>query len=196
LKKSIWSKEKRVPESPKPEAPAIAIDIRLPEPAILTCAREIPLKIIVASTNGVKDSLTLQSLQIELISITNVRAQDVGRTERSSTVIMSRSNIGALIRFPEGSEEAEIDSGLWRGQVLPNSVPPSFQTCNISRAYELVARISIKYEETGFQVCFTYPANTDGGVAWGLQHATSTDNWRSPSIQQPTCAFRFKYSPG
>ena len=151
--KSLWSKEKVPSEVPRPEAPAVAIDVRLPEPAILTCARELPLKLVISSMNGVKDSLTLQSLQIELVCITNVRAQSITRTEQSSIVIISQSNIGAFIRFREGSSETELDNSLWRGYILPNTVPPSFETCNLSRSYELVTRIGVKYEEMGYPVC-------------------------------------------
>ena len=150
--KSLLGKEKRLTGSPIIDAPAIAIDMRLPEPAILTCARELPLKVLILSTNGVKDALTLQSLQVELISITNVRAHEVTRTERSSTIIMSMSNISTPLTFVDGSDEAEIDSQLWHGHPLPNTIPPSFETCNINRTYELAARIGIKYEAVGFQV--------------------------------------------
>lgn len=151
--RSLLGRDKNGPDSmSKSEAPAVAIDIRLPEPAILTCARNIPLKILIGSSNGLKDSLALQSLQIELISITNVRAQEVGRTEQNSTIITSRSNIGAPITFAEGSEETELDSQFWSGQVLPNTIPPSFVACNITRTYELVTRICVKYEPSGFQV--------------------------------------------
>lgn len=152
MRSLLGGNQRRAPDPQTPGIPAVAIDIRLPEPAILTCARELPLKILVLSTNGVKDSLCLQSLQIELISITKVRALEVGRTEQGSTVIMSRSNMGIPLQFAEGSDEAEIDSQLWRGQKLPNTIPPSFEACNISRSYELVARIGVKYEPVGFQV--------------------------------------------
>lgn len=150
--RGLFGKEKRVLEPLPPQLPAIAIDIRLPEPAILTCARDLPLRVLILSTNGIKDALSLQSLQIELISITHVRAQEVVREERSSTVIISKSNLGTPIHFADGSNESEIDGQLWRGQILPNTVPPSFETCNISRTYELVARIGVKYEAHGFQV--------------------------------------------
>lgn len=150
--RGLFGKEKKVSEPLPPQLPAIAIDIRLPEPAILTCARDLPLRVLILSTNGIKDSLSLQSLQIELISITHVRAQEVVREERSSTVVISKSNLGTPIHFSDGSNESEIDSQLWRGQILPNTVPPSFETCNISRTYELVARIGVKYEAHGFQV--------------------------------------------
>lgn len=152
--RNLLGMEKKGPE-PGPHnsgATAVAIDIRLPEPAILTCAAAIPLKIIVSSSNGCKDSLSLQSLQLELVSITHVRAQGIGRTEQSSIVIVSKSNMNSPIHFAEGSDEAEIESRLWHEHILPNIVPPSFQVCNLSRSYELVARIGVRYEATRSQV--------------------------------------------
>ncbi|KAL1296585.1 hypothetical protein AAFC00_000082 [Neodothiora populina] len=152
--KSFLGRDKSAQEAAAPKHPSIAIDMRLPEPAILTCARELPLRILIISTNGVKQSMSLQSLQVELISITVVRAHDISRTEQSSTIIASLSNIGTPINFPEGSDEAEIDSRMWHTQVLPNTIPPSFVACNISRSYEIVTRTCIKYESVGSQPQF------------------------------------------
>lgn len=132
-------------------APSIAVDARLPEPAILTCARDIPLNILISSLNGVTEGLSVQSLQIELIASTHIRAQDVGRIERNSTIIVSTSNLGVPIRFPTGGD-AEIDNSLWRGRAMPNTIPPSFETCNISRSYEVITRIGIRFSPAGHQV--------------------------------------------
>lgn len=148
-----WTQKLNPSASPaKIAAPAIAVDIRLPEPAILTCAKDVPLRIVLTSTNGIRDGLSLQSLQIELVSATVIRALDVMRTERRSTVIMSQSNIGAPIHFTEGSDETEIDSQIWRGHPIPNIVPPSFQTCNITQSYELIGRIGLRHDPAGLPV--------------------------------------------
>ncbi|WP_206616894.1 hypothetical protein, partial [Mesorhizobium sp. M6A.T.Cr.TU.014.01.1.1] len=48
--------------------------------------------------------------------------------------------------------EAEIDARLWNETPLSNIVPPSFETCNITRTYEIFARIGIRYDGPGSMV--------------------------------------------
>ena len=101
---------------------------------------------------GSRDGISLESLQIEVIAKTHVRAHDVVRTETSGTVIMSKSNMGITIVFPDGSNEAVVDNSLWRYESLPNTLAPSFESCNITRSYELITRVGLKYESQEFQV--------------------------------------------
>ncbi|KAI4724612.1 hypothetical protein E4T49_07681 [Aureobasidium sp. EXF-10728] len=151
--------------STTPTAPFIAVDIRLPEPAILTCAKPVPARLIVTCLNGKTAALTLLSLQLEVVAITKIRAQNVGRVERSSTVLFSRSGMAVPLQFgdssardaivPNGGEiesEAEIDSRYWSDIPLPNVVPPSFETCNITRTYEIFARVGIRYDGTASMI--------------------------------------------
>lgn len=145
-KKGLWSKR----EEPVPMvavAPHVSVDARLPEPAVLTCNQEIPLRIIVKKLNSYSDPIYLQSLQISLIALTKIRAHDVRRTEANSWIIMSKSNLGIAIGSPSDPEDTEtvLDERMWRGQPLPNTVAPSFETCNISRAYQLDVRIGLSY---------------------------------------------------
>ena len=49
---------------------------------------------------------------------------------------------------PSGTENVIPDT-LWRGQSLPNTVAPSFETCNISRSYQLDVRIGLSYSGLG-----------------------------------------------
>lgn len=159
--------------STTPTAPFIAVDIRLPEPAILTCAKPVPARLVVTSLNGKINAMSLLSLQLEVVAITKIRAQDVGRIERSSTVLFSRSGMAVPLQFgdsaareavaPNGGEiesEAEIDSRYWSDTPLPNIIPPSFETCNITRTYEVFARIGIRYDGTALMVsvhsCWVY----------------------------------------
>ena len=151
--------------STTPTAPFIAVDIRLPEPAILTCAKPVPARLVVTSLNGKVTAMTLTSLQLEVVAITKIRAQDVGRVERSSTVLFSRSGMAVPLQFghsaaresiaPNGGEiesEAEIDARYWSDIPLPIAIPPSFETCNITRSYEIFARIGIRYDGTASMV--------------------------------------------
>jgi hypothetical protein len=139
------------PEAPVKEkmksadAPLISVDARLPEPAVLTCNQDIPLTILLKRLNASSDPIYMQSLQVSLNANTRIRAHDVFRTEQNSWIIMSKSNMGVLIGSktdPEGTEVV-IEDRLWRGQALPNTVAPSFETCNIARTYCLDVRIGL-----------------------------------------------------
>ncbi|KAB8446171.1 hypothetical protein FH972_025153 [Carpinus fangiana] len=147
------SKEKSsAPPSPiDSDAPKVSLDARIPEPAILTCNQDIPLRLILKRTNENSERLYLQSLQIELIGHTAIRAFDVFRNETNSWVIASHSNMNVLMdpgTDPEKTrleKEILIDPRAWAGKPLPNSVAPSFDACNITRRYDLEVRVGIGY---------------------------------------------------
>ena len=136
---------------PSPSAnngpPEISVDARLPEPAILTCNKDVPLRLIVKKLNDSNAVIQLESLQVSLIGNTKIRAHDVFRTESSSWVLMSQSNMSMPIGAAVDPADTEmlIPDHLWRGQTLPNTVAPSFETCNISRSYQLDVRVGLSY---------------------------------------------------
>ena len=129
------------------DPPAISVDARLQEPAILTCNRDIPLRIIVKRLNSSAGPIYIQSLQVSLIGNTRIRAHDVHRIETNSWVITSKSNMGTLVGSAQAAEGTEtvVDDRAWRGLPLPNTVAPSFDTCNISRDYQLDVRVGLSY---------------------------------------------------
>lgn len=49
---------------------------------------------------------------------------------------------------PHG-EELEADPNLWRSTCLPDTVPPSFKTCNISRSYQLEIVLGLSHGVQG-----------------------------------------------
>lgn len=128
-------------------APSLSIDIRLPDPAILTCNAQLPLSIVVKKVNAAIGVVYLQSLQVALLGYTKVHAHELERTEQHSWVIVSRSNM----QMPLGSAsdpagtEIIVDSNLWQASPLPSTIPPSFVTCNVSRHYQLDVRIGLSY---------------------------------------------------
>ncbi|PCG94557.1 Immunoglobulin E-set [Penicillium occitanis (nom. inval.)] len=129
----------------------VSVDARLPNPPILTCNEPIPLRIIVTKKSHTPEPMFLQLLQIELISYTNIRAHELVRTEPLSTLILSRSNMNVLIgqaSDPMG-QEWKIDASLWNRLPLPPNVAPSFETCNISRYYELEVRVGLSHGPAG-----------------------------------------------
>jgi hypothetical protein len=168
--KSFFGKKPSEPAPRGADAPLISVDARLPEPAVLTCNQDIPLTILLKRLNASSDPIYMQSLQVSLNANTRIRAHDIFRTEQNSWIIMSKSNMGVLIGSktdPEGTEVV-IDDRLWRGQALPNTVAPSFETCNIARSYSLDVRIGLSCSgpSHGGKVSKSYTRQTVSTRPW------------------------------
>lgn len=148
----LKDKEKMgTPASPVLPPARFSIDARLPNPAVLTCGQDLPLKVLIKQLNERSEELYLQTLQIELIGFTKVRAHEATRTETNSWVIISLSNLNQPIgAFNDPAEtETELTKELWYGHRLPDTVAPSFITCNISRSYELQVSAGLSYGPRG-----------------------------------------------
>ena len=159
--KSLFSKSPSTPISPNPSTPwtpsepaRFSVDSRLPNPAVLTCGEDVPLRIIIKQLNARVDPLYLQTLQIELIGYTQVRAEDAVRNETHSWVITSLSNMEHAIGAPadDVGTETEISNKFWEGRPLPNTVAPSFVTCNITRTYELQVSVGLCFGPHKYRV--------------------------------------------
>ncbi|KAI9791739.1 MAG: hypothetical protein M1816_003549 [Peltula sp. TS41687] len=139
----------RDPSPPPPisDPPLIGVDIRLPHPPIITCNEPLPLRVLVQRQSNSSEPIYLQSLQIELIAYTKVRAHELQRTETGSWVILTLSNMRARLDMPGATAGTEtvLDDKHWKNRPLPNTVAPSFETCNISRWYEIEVRIGLAY---------------------------------------------------
>ena len=162
LKEIFGSKPK---DAPPPNAPYMSVDARLPSPSIITCNGDVPLRLIAKKLNDCEGVVYMQSLQVSLVGMTKVRAHNAFRTENNSWILMSKSNMGiALGRANDPiNTETIIDDRMWRGQPLPNTVAPSFETCNIIRSYQLDIRIGLSY-------------------AGGLQNAAKVRSGQIPKI--------------
>lgn len=181
------------------EPPRVSVDARLPNPSILTCNEPVPLRLMAKKLTDSSETIFLQMLQIELISYTKILAHDLTRQETGSWVVMSRSNMGLALGQPGDAVGTEwaIDSKLWGTLPLPNSVAPSFETCNIERSYELEVRVGLTHGTYGnmkvglddrtFLVSIfrtnillsasTYrssPANANQGVLWNRTSTSSS----------------------
>lgn len=155
-KQSFFDKIKvSSPASPPPEPtspsakepPRFRVDARLPNPAIVTCNDSLPLRVLVKQLSERPSNLYLQMLHVELIGYTKIRAQDAFRTESNSWMVVTMSNMAiplGSLSDPVGTETA-INNEYWSNRPLPNSVPPSFDTCNITRHYELEVRVGLGY---------------------------------------------------
>lgn len=139
-----------IPTSPAPPGgppPRISLDARLPNPAILTANQDLPLRLLMKNMSPRTKNIYLQMLQIELIGYTKVRAHEVARTESNSWILCSFSNMAIPLGSPSDALETEVpvNPEYWSGQPIPNTVPPTFQTCNLSRFYELEVRVGVGY---------------------------------------------------
>lgn len=135
-------------------SPSASVDIRLPDPAILTCNQHIPLSIVFKKLNSSKHVIFLQSLQISLLGDTNIRAHELYRVEQISWVLLSKSNMNIKIGNESDAEGTEtvLDDQLWRSIPLPSSVAPSFDSCNISRSYKIDVRVGLSYSSSTFNI--------------------------------------------
>lgn len=131
--------------------PRFSVDARLPNPPIVTCNEPLPLRVLVKKLSDSSETIYLQLLQVELIGYTKVRANDLTRVESGSWVIATRSNMNMPLGNagdPVG-KEWKVDSRMWNQVPLPNSVAPTFDTCNISRTYELEVRVGLTHGSPG-----------------------------------------------
>lgn len=132
-------------------APTGEVEARLPSPAILTCNEPLPLRILLRKTNASPENVFIVSLQFHLFGYTEVRAQDIARTETSNWVLLSLSQLSIPVGSPSDPIRMEniIDATLWDHIPMPNTVAPSFNTCNLTRRYELEVRVGLGYGFVG-----------------------------------------------
>ena len=144
-KKGLFRKSS-VPE-PDEEPTIFQVDARLPNPPIITCNEPLPLRILVHRLDSASTSIYLSMLQVELIATTHVRARDLKRAEVTSWIIMSQANMDMPLGDFTNKEAKEwkIPSYLWDKLPLPNTVAPTFETCNLSRKYELEVRVGLTH---------------------------------------------------
>ena len=130
---------------PSTEALKVVVDARLPHPPIASCNEPLPLRILIKKISAASQPIYLHSVQVELIAYTSIRAHHLRRTEAGSWVIVSVGSLSKRLDKPDDPADAEyaVDNVYWKSQPLPNTVAPTFETCNISRRYELEIRVGL-----------------------------------------------------
>lgn len=132
------------PEQP----PSVEISARLPHPAILTCNKPIPLRLLAKKLVETNAECYLVSLQIDLVGSTIVRCQDLVNTETTRWVVASRHGLAIPLQKGPGDAvgtETEVNNVLWNNSPLPNTVMPSFITCNLKRTYSLELKLGVSW---------------------------------------------------
>ncbi|KAJ4267468.1 hypothetical protein NW762_003575 [Fusarium torreyae] len=147
---SAESKTTPTPEKSEDVAPAPAIEIsaRLPHPSVLTCNKPVPLRLIAKKLNNNPEQMYLVSFQMDLIGRTDVRALELHNQKINRWVVVTNSNINIpLTTGPEDEvgQELVIPDHVWKNLPLPNTVAPSFATCNLSRRYELEVKLGVAW---------------------------------------------------
>ena len=132
-----------------PIPPSVSIDGRLPHPAIITCNQPLPLRILIARLNDSSATIFLKLIELVLVSNTITRAHQLERTDAGSFVLMSRSNLRQVLQTVDGKSQSkkdmEIDSSMWNHLPLPNTIAPTFETCNLSRSYFLDIKVGLSW---------------------------------------------------
>lgn len=131
--------------------PIISIDGRLPDPAIITCNEPVPLRVLVKKLNDTSEIIFLRLLQVQLIGYTKIRAHELEREEAAVWVIVSQASLDIPLGNSDTliEKDMEIDKKLWSTVSLPNSVPPTFETCNLSRYYVLEVKVGLSFGSAG-----------------------------------------------
>ncbi|KAM0557067.1 hypothetical protein ACHAPJ_005330 [Fusarium lateritium] len=147
---SADSKSTPTPEKFEDVAPAPAVEIsaRLPHPSVLTCNKPVPLRLIAKKLNNNPEQMYLVSFQMDLIGRTDVRALELHNQKTNRWVVVTNSNINIpLTTGPEDEigQELVIPDHVWKNLPLPNTVAPSFATCNLSRRYELEVKLGVAW---------------------------------------------------
>ncbi|KAL2021816.1 hypothetical protein VTK56DRAFT_6590 [Thermocarpiscus australiensis] len=127
--------------------PSVEMSARLPHPAILTCNKPIPLRLLAKKLVPSREHVYLVALQIDLVGRTTVRCHNLLNTEVSRWVIMSRQGLSIPVSQPEDAVGTEclVPDTLWNNIPLPNTVMPSFVTCNLSRDYQLEVKLGLAW---------------------------------------------------
>lgn len=97
------------------------------------------MRLTVEKLNPFSHDLYLQSFQLLLVGYTDIKAGTATKKETSCWTIQSLSNLQTKIFTAHADAAAErvVDLRLWERITLPESVVPSFETCNLVRRYEL-----------------------------------------------------------
>jgi hypothetical protein len=150
-KKSIFSKKSQTSAEDAPILPSVQVDARLPSPSILTCHEPVPLRIILKHKNQSPAQIFLTSIQIELIGHTTIRASTVQANKSNIWVIATAANLSIPVGKPNAPADTEstVDNSLWNQVPLPNTISPTFKTCNIQRNYELKVTVGLGYGTVG-----------------------------------------------
>jgi hypothetical protein len=126
----------------------VTFEARLPNPAILVPTEQIPVILYLKRDADSHGIVYIRSIQVMLGTTTYIAAQGFRRELGYLEPIL---NVGDLnLTLPANQNEVAINPAdliqqghSSKGFALPDTIPPSFRTCNIARKYTLVLRMGI-----------------------------------------------------
>lgn len=146
--KKGWFQRSKSPPPPLEAGPPprFSIETRLPSPAIIIPNEPIPLRLILIKLEPYTAMVFIRTLQIRLRCYTTIRAHQLTKTAAQTIPVYANQKLCVPVgdsSIPEGCE-MEVDSSKgWTDAMLPDTVAPSFQTCNISRFYEMEITVGV-----------------------------------------------------
>ncbi|KAM3464581.1 hypothetical protein NHJ6243_002395 [Beauveria neobassiana] len=143
-KKNSFESESSADPPPPPQS--VELSARLPHPLVLTCNRPVPLRLIAKKLVNNPQQVYLTSIQIDLIGTTILSAHGQILQKSNRWVIASNPLLEVPLITPTGEIGSEIivPDEPWSQKPLPNTVAPSFTTCNISRRYEVQILVTLR----------------------------------------------------
>ncbi|CAZ80023.1 unnamed protein product [Tuber melanosporum] len=145
-----------------------SIEARLPSPAIIVPNIQLPLRVILVKIEPYTTPVFIRSLQIHLFAFTGITAHGLGKTDKQIITCLSLMGLQSPIGddYQAIGKEVEADQALWANAALPDSVPPSFRTCNIRRTYELEIILGLSHGRSGptEMVPLTLPIKVYSGI--------------------------------
>lgn len=148
-----FNSELNVPETQETvAAPSIEMSARLPHPSILTCNKPVPLRLVAKKLVNSPEELFLVSFEMSLIGFTEVRCHNIYNRKVNRWVVASNANLCIpLTSSPEDEvgQELALPDDVWNSTSLPNTVAPSFESCNLIRRYELEVKLGVAWGRPG-----------------------------------------------
>lgn len=154
--KSLFGKGKQPPNE-EVVPPSIEMCAWFPHPTILTCNKPVPLRLVATKKAASTQPVYLTSILIELIGTTQIRCFDKIDSVVNRFIVLSNNSLRIpLTKTPDAAidSEVQIPDDLWRNVPLPNTISPSFSTCNIARKYRLELRLGVSWETSAAKGMF------------------------------------------
>ncbi|CUS15167.1 unnamed protein product [Tuber aestivum] len=151
-----------------PRTVHFSIEARLPSPPIIVPNAQLPLRVILVKLEPYTTPVFIRSLQIHLLAFTEITAHDLKKMDKRIITCLSLTGLQSPLEYDSQAigQEIEADSKLWANAALPDSVPPSFRTCNIWRTYQLEIVLGLSHGYVGpiEMVPLTLPIDVYSGI--------------------------------
>ncbi|KAK7215550.1 hypothetical protein V2G26_003553 [Clonostachys chloroleuca] len=149
---SMFKKSEQPDGTDAAQPPSVEIAARIPHPPILTCNQPIPLRLIAKKLVPSPEEVFLVSFEMILHGITEVRCHNIYNRRVNKWVVASNAQLNVpLTSSPddEVGKETILPDDLWKDMALPNTVSPSFVSCNLVRRYELEIKLGVAWGQPG-----------------------------------------------